>query len=151
MKKCTVILKIVTPILLVTACSDDKQQSEAVVKGPVEISEIESTPDFLPKDMEWMPEDIWLPADFEPKQSQRINPMAETYVLRGITQMTAAELLATYEDRMVAAGYELPPVEKPKPGMMIFRGNGHGTVVIDVRDDGVKRELVVSVENASGN
>jgi hypothetical protein len=151
MNKFNAIMMVGIPILLMTACSDDPQLPEPVADGPVEISEIESTPDFLPKDMDWMPKEIWLPSDFEPRQSLKINPMAETYVLRGNTKTSAADLLATYEDRMVAAGYELPPAEKPKPGMLIFNGNGHGAVIIDVRDDGIKRELVISVENATGN
>ena len=151
MKKYREMMIIAVPLLLATACSEDPQQSEAVANGQLEISEIESTPDFLSKDMDWIPKDIWLPADFEPKQSLKINPMAETYVLRGNTQTSAADLLTAYEDRMVVAGYELPPAEKPKPGTLVFRGNGHGTVVIDIRDDGIKRELVISVENATGN
>tara|TARA_R110000824_G_scaffold52543_10_gene145632 strand:+ start:2057 stop:2512 length:456 start_codon:yes stop_codon:yes gene_type:complete len=151
MKKCSAILTMAVSILLATACSDDPQQSEAVADSPIEISEVDSTPAFLPKDMDWMPKDIWLPADFEPTQSQKMNPMAETYLLRGNTQSSAADLLAAYNDRMIAAGYELFPVAEPKPGMIIFQGNGHGMVIIDVKDDGIKRVLVVSVENATGN
>lgn len=152
MRNSRVIWTMAAPILLVTACSDDPKQPEAVANGPLEISKVESPPPaFLPKDMDWMPKDIWLPADFEPTQSQKMNPMAETYLLRGNTQTSAADLLAAYNDRMIAAGYELFPVEEPKPGMMMFRGNGHGMVIIDVKDDGMKRVLVVSVENATGN
>lgn len=145
------ILTMVAPILLATGCSDEPQQPEAVAEGALEISEVDSPPAFLPKDMGWMPKDIWLPADFEPTQSQKINPMAETYILRGNTQTSAADLLAAYNDRMIAAGYDLSPVDKPKPGMIVFRGNGHGMIVIDVKDDGIKRVLVVSVENATGD
>jgi hypothetical protein len=151
MNRSRAILTMVAPILLATGCSDDPQQPEAVTEGALEISKVDSTPAFLPKDMGWMPKDIWLPADFQPTQSQKINPMAETYILRGNTQTSAADLLATYKDRMTAAGYEPFPVEEPKPGMMVFRGNGHGMVMIDVKDGGIKRELVVSVENATGN
>ena len=151
MKTCSAMIAMAAPILLMTACSDDPPSSEPVTDGEVEISEIEATPDFLSKDMDWMPKDIWLPADFEPTQSQKINPMAETYILRGNTQMVAAGLLDNYKEQMVAAGYELLPARKPKPGMLMFRGNGHGTIVIDVKDDGIKRDLVVSVENATGN
>ncbi len=151
MNRSSAILTMVAPILLVTGCSDDPKQPEAVADGPLEISKVESPPAFLPKDMSWMPEDIWLPEDFEPTQSQKMNPMAETYLLRGNTQTSAADLLAAYNDRMIAAGYELFPVEEPKPGMILFRGNGHGMVIIDVKDDGIKRVLVVSVENATGN
>ncbi len=150
MKKCRATVIIAAPILMTMACSDDPQQSEAAANGPLEISAADSPPDFLSKDMDWMPKDIWLPTDFEPTQSQKMNPLAETYLLRGNTQMSATDLLAAYEDRMIAVGYELLPVEKPKPGTIIFRGNGHGNIVINISDDGIKRVLVVSVENASG-
>ena len=49
----------------------------------------DDTPDFVPMDMSWIPADIWLPDDFQPRQSQKISPVADTYVLRGITQMAA--------------------------------------------------------------
>ncbi len=151
MKNSRVILTTLAPILVVAGCSDDLKQPEAVANGPLAISDGDTPPAFLPKDISWMPEDIWLPADFEPTQSQKMNPMAETYLLRGNTQTSAADLEAAYNDRMIAAGYELFPVEEPKRGMILFRGNGHGMVIIDVKDEGVKRVLVVSVENATGN
>ena len=81
----------------------------------------------------------------------KMNPMAETYLLRGNTQAAAADLLATYDERMIASGYEPYSVGKPKPGIIAFRGNGHGAVVIRVIDEGAMRVLAISVENATGN
>ena len=98
-----------------------------------------------------MPKDIWLPEDFEPTQSLKMNPVAETYLLRGNTQTGAADLLATYNDRMIASGYEPFSLGKPKPGIITFRGNGHGAIVIRVMDEGAMRVLAISVENATGN
>ncbi len=150
------IFTMVAPILLTAACSDDPKQPAAssdgpVKNGPVEISAADSPPAFLPKDMDWMPKDIWLPEDFEPTQSLKMNPVAETYLLRGNTQTGAADLLATYNDRMIASGYEPFSLGKPKPGIITFRGNGHGAIVIRVMDEGAMRVLAISVENATGN
>ena len=80
----------------------------------------------------------------------KLNPMAETYLLRGNTQTSTADLLAAYDERMIAAGYEPFSVGKPKPGIVAFRGNGHGAIVIRVLDEGAKRVLAISVENATG-
>ena len=52
---------------------------------------------------------------------------------------------------MIASGYEPFAVGKPKPGIIAFRGNGHGAIVIRVLDEGAKRVLAISVENATGN
>ncbi|MGB5778956.1 MAG: hypothetical protein WBH10_07755 [Allopontixanthobacter sediminis] len=110
----------------------------------------DDSPDFLPKDMSWMPADIWLPDDFEPRQSQKISPVADTYVLRGITQMSSAALAEAISTKMTAANYEPYEPWKPKPGRLMFRGNGHGTIVITIGEATTGRELVISVENASG-
>lgn len=151
MNRHAMILTMVAPILLTTACSDDPQPPPASTDGPPEITAADSPPAFLPKDLDWMPEDIWLPEDFEPTQTMKMNPMAETYLLRGNTQAAAADLLATYNERMIASGYEPYSVGKAKPGIIAFRGNGHGTVVIRVIDEGAMRVLAISVENATGN
>ena len=145
------ILTMVAPILLTTACSDDPRQPPASSDGVPEITAADAPPAFLPRDMDWMPEEIWLPEDFEPTQTMKMNPMAETYLLRGNTQAAAADLLATYDERMIASGYEPYSVGKPKPGIIAFRGNGHGAVVIRVIDEGAMRVLAISVENATGN
>jgi hypothetical protein len=150
MNRSRAILTMVAPILLTTACSDDPKQPEAVTDGPLEITAADAPPAFLPKDMDWMPKDIWLPADFQPTQSQKINPMAETYILRGNTQTSAADLLATYDERMISAGYEPFLVGETESGIIAFRGNGHGAIVIRVLDEGAMRVLAISVENATG-
>lgn len=142
-------------IVLLAACSDnstDEQiSSPAAADLQMQLPVVsDDTPDFVPKDMSWLPADIWLPADFKPRQSQKISPVTETYVLRGITQMNAAELIETISSKMVAANYEPYEMSKPKPGRLLFRGNGHGTVVITISEADTGRELVVSVENASG-
>ena len=139
-----------TPILLASACSDDPQPAEPTDSGSQEISAADSPSAFLPKDMDWLPEDIWLPSDFEPTQSQKMNPMAETYLLRGNTQMSTAALLSSYEERLAAAGYEPFPVKRPKPDSITFSGNGHGYVIVNVSDEGTKRVMTLSVENATG-
>lgn len=151
MNRNSAILTMVVPLLLAAGCSDDPQQPEASADRPVAISAVDSPPAFLPKDMAWMPKDIWLPEDFEPTQSLKMNPMAETYLLRGNTQASAADLLAAYNQRMIASGYEPFAVGKPKPGIIAFRGNGHGAIVIRVLDEGAKRVLAISVENATGS
>lgn len=151
---------ILTPLAamcLLSACGDigaDNGASAAAAASPNPAMQLpvvkDDTPDFVPKDMSWMPADIWLPDDFQPRQSQKISPVAETYVLRGITQMAAAELGETISAKMAAANYEPYEMSKPKPGRLLFRGNGHGTVVITISEADTGRELVVSVENASG-
>ena len=150
MNRSRAILIMVVPILLVTGCSDDPKQPDAVADGPLEISKVETPPAFLPKDMNWMPADIWLPEDFEPTQSLKMNPMAETYLLRGNTRTSAADLLTAYDERMISAGYEPFSVGKPKPGIIAFSGNGHGAIVIRILDEGAMRVLAISVENATG-
>jgi hypothetical protein len=150
MNKRSALLTMVAPILLTTACSDDPKQPEAVADGPLEITAADAPPAFLPKDMDWMPKDIWLPEDFEPTQSIKMNPMAETYLLRGNTQTSAADLLTAYDERMISAGYEPFSVGETESGIIAFRGNGHGAIVIRVLDEGAMRVLAISVENATG-
>ena len=150
MFECRAVLTVVAPILLTTACSDDPKQPAASADGTPDITAADAPPAFLPKDMDWMPKEIWLPEDFEPTQNMKLNPMAETYLLRGNTQTSTADLLAAYDERMIAAGYEPFSVGKPKPGIVAFRGNGHGAIVIRVLDEGAKRVLAISVENATG-
>lgn len=145
------ILAMVVPIMLTTACSDESKQPAASADGPLDIVAADSPPAFLPKDMDWLPKDIWLPEDFEPTQSLKMNPTAETYVLRGNSLSSAADLLAAYKERMITAGYEPYSGGKPKPGILAFSGNGHGAVVIRVMDEGAVRVLAISVENATGH
>ncbi|MEH6757318.1 MAG: hypothetical protein V7676_07390 [Parasphingorhabdus sp.] len=153
MHKCNVAFMGLAAISMVSACSDNGSQSEPVasdVTKQASSNAPDSPPAFLSKDMDWVPKDIWLPVDFKPTQSQKISPVAETYVLRGETDMNAAELETSFSEHMVAAGYEPFGSDKPKPGKPMFRGNGHGMIVVTITDKGPMRELTVGVENASG-
>lgn len=150
---------ILTPIAamcLLAACNETDRTQEGAGSTAVAATAMQrpvaadDTPDFLPKDMSWMPADIWLPDDFEPRQSQKLSPVADTYLLRGITQMSSAELEEAIPARMTAANYEPYEPRKPKAGRLMFRGNGHGTIVITISEADTGRELVISVENASG-
>lgn len=142
-------------IVLFTACgeknSDEKVNTPAAEATEMQLPVVsDDTPDFLSKDMSWLPKDIWLPDDFVPRQSQKLSPLAETYLLRGITQISGAELAETISAKMAAANYQPYESSKPKPGRLMFRGNGHGTIVMTISEAGTGRELVISVENASG-
>jgi len=138
------------PVFLAAACSDELQRAEPVDNEMPAISAAGSPPAFLPKHIDWLPEDIWLPSDFEPTQSRKVNPADATYLLRGNTQMSTAALLSSYQERLAAAGYEPYPVKRPKPDSITFRGNGHGYIIVNVSDEGNRRVMTLSVENATG-
>ena len=52
---------------------------------------------------------------------------------------------------MAAANYEPYEMSKPKPGRLLFRGNGHGTVVITISEADTGRELVSASKTHRGN
>ena len=142
-------------IVLLAACSDnstDEQTSSSATAAPdMQLPVVaDDAPAFLPKDMAWMPKDIWLPEDFQPRWSQKLSPVAESYVLGGITQLSAAKLAEVISANMKAANYQPFETPKPQPGRLMFRGNGHGMIVFTVSEAGTGRQLTISVENASG-
>jgi len=145
----------VAAVALLVACSDNEADEQAALSaeaGPAMQLPVvaDDAPTFLPKDMAWMPKDIWLPEDFQPRWSQKLSPVAETYVLGGITQLSGSMLAEAMAMKMKAANYEPLEMSKPKPGRLMFRGNGHGTIVITISEAETGRQLTVSVENATG-
>ena len=121
-------------IVLLAACSDnstDEQTSSSATAAPdMQLPVVaDDAPAFLPKDMAWMPKDIWLPEDF---------------------QLSAAKLAEVLSANLQAANYQPFETPKPQPGRLMFRGNGHGMIVFTVSEAGTGRQLTISVENASG-
>lgn len=93
---------------------------------------------------DWMPNDIWLPEDFEATQVQKIG--TRTYILRGITTADTEMLLDTFPSKLKEAGYDTLDREDLKDQNLVqFDEKGLDTSLIRIRDDGDRRELQISL------
>lgn len=90
---------------------------------------------------DWLPSDIYLPDDYEATQAVDIG--TGNYTLRGISQLSQAELLEAYQTELASSGYNVRPprdADADEP-FLVFGGNGVSAGGVRIRDDGDRREI----------
>jgi len=93
---------------------------------------------------EWFPDNLFLPADFEATQALPFG--TKTYLLRGISQEGAGDLLVRYRSELATAGYGVrDPAQTPdQDSFVMFSGQGLDAAGVRVRDDGDRREIEIN-------
>lgn len=93
---------------------------------------------------EWFPGNLFLPADFEATQALTFG--TKTYLLRGISQEGAGDLVTRYRSELANEGYAVrEPAQTPdQNSFVMFSGQGLDGAGVRVRDDGDRREIEIN-------